>query len=152
MQYWIIKKKEDVKRILKDVYEKATHHDYVKPMTIHFEEYKNTRSHNQNSLSHVWYRAIAKYLEGKMTWDDGTPFTEDDVKQMLKWKYLPTKPTMLKGKEIHVPVDTSTLPSGEMYEFMERVNQWAIHKGLTLPVPEDSQFYKMRLQNDWTNI
>ena len=149
MQYWLIKSQDDVRRILADVYDKATHHDYTKPVKVFFEEYKPTRSLNQNALSHVWYREIAKYLKGSsFTWDDGTEFTEDDVKQMLKMKYLPTKPKKLKGREIHVPVDTSNLNAGDMYEYMERVQQWAIDKGLMLPVPEDSQFYKMRLQND----
>lgn len=148
MQYWLIKNSDDVRKVLADVYAKAIEHDYHKPMKVYFEEYKPTRSLNQNALSHVWYREIANYLDGLMTWDDNTPFTEDDVKQMLKMKYLPTKPKTLKGKVIHVPVDTSTLNSGDMYEYMERVQAWALDKGLTLPVPEDSQFYKLMQENN----
>ena len=148
MQFWLIKSGDDVRKVLADVYTKAMEHDYIKPMRVCFEEFKPTRSLNQNALSHVWYREIAKYLKGKMTWDDGTAFSEDDVKQMLKMKYLPTRSKILKGKEIHVPVDTSNLPAGDMYEYMERVQQWAMDKGLTLPVPEDSQYHKMRLEND----
>ena len=76
MQYWIIKDAEKVKDILRQVYDHAMAYDYQKPAKLYFEQYRPTRSLNQNALSHVWYREIAKWCKGRIAYDDGTEFTE----------------------------------------------------------------------------
>ena len=149
MQYWMIKSSDDVKKVLSQVYEKAVTHDYVKPMTVHFEEYKPTRSLNQNALSHVWYRQIATHLERRgIGFDDGTPFSVEYIKSECKKMFLPTETKQRRGEEVVIPIDTSSLPIGEMYAYMQKVFVWANEIGCTLSVPEDSQFNKLREQND----
>jgi hypothetical protein len=117
---------------------------------ITWDKYQPVRSLNQSALAEVWYRTIAKWCNdhgmGLTDPDTGevSDFTQEDAKGMMKLYFIGSKTKHLGSKEIHIPPSTSTLSKGEFFNYMEKMLAWATDKGIALPLPEDSQFVKLR--------
>ena len=70
---------------------------------------------------------------------------EEEMKAIVKYRFLGTE--SIKAGKIMIENQlrhTSKLKRGEMYHFMEQVNQWCLDLGLNLTVPDDSEFMQIR--------
>ena len=109
--------------------------------------WKDKRSIDQNSLSHMWYADITKQGNKRAGKNE---FNEDDVKRDLKKAFL--------GYEVIESVDvvtgekkrvkrlkkTSELDSGEMHIYLQKVEAWAYQAGFELRIPGDSEYRKLQ--------
>ena len=114
--------------------------DWSKPLAIQAKPFEQVRSLSQNALFHVWMKAVRDHFIER------TPDADEEAwKLFFKTEYLGTE-TLKAGKIIHENQlrHTSKLKRGEMYEFMEAVNAWCAQRGLTLPVPDSSEFMEIR--------
>ena len=114
--------------------------DWSKPLAIQAKPFEQVRSLSQNALFHVWMKEVRDHFIER------TPdATEEHWKIFFKTEYLGTE-TITAGKIVHENQlrHTSKLKRGEMYEFMEAVNAWCAQRGLTLPVPDSSEFMQIR--------
>lgn len=97
------------------------------------KEMKGRRTLSQNALFHAWVREVAEYVSGY------TGFEFDEIKHILKEKFLEPKVLMVNGEAIEYR-STAKLDTKEMYDFMERVYRWATTDlGLTLPLPPTAE-------------
>lgn len=132
--------------------------DYEKPCKLEIKPYVNSRSLSQNALMHMWFSQIHDRFtamgimvpiiehHGDETVIVGEePITADDVKLMMKHKFLGVK-DVVRGKLVIKDqlVKTSDLDAGEMTHFLDQVYDWAMDKGIYLPVPEHSVYKKYR--------
>lgn len=119
--------------------------DYDKPCKLEIKQYVDARSLSQNALMHMWFNQIYNRFSamGIMVGDE--PITAEDVKLMMKHKFLGVK-DVVRGKLVIKDqlVSTSSLDTGEMTYFLDQVYDWAMDKGIYLPVPEHSVYKKYR--------
>ena len=114
--------------------------DWSKPLAIQAKPFEQVRSLSQNALFHVWMKEVRDHFIER------TPDADEEAwKLFFKTEYLGTE-TLKAGKIVHENQlrHTSNLKKGEMYEFMEAVNAWCAQRGLTLPVPDSSEFMEIR--------
>ncbi|PHM61220.1 YbcN family protein [Xenorhabdus ishibashii] len=119
------------------------------PHRIIIKPWKNTRSLSQNATAHMWFGEISRYLKS-----NGAKFSPDEVKEMMKHTFL--------GYEVVERIDartqevehvrtlrqTSKLDTGEMFRFMEQVEQWAVGIGCFVTVPENSEYMKLKQEQE----
>lgn len=117
-----------------------------KSYRISLKLWKEKRSINQNSLSHMWYAEISAYLI-KSGRADATP---EWVKRNLKRTYLGceeiTYTDFVTGEKVttYEPRHTSSLDTGEMHFFLNQVERWCAQFGLALTIPHDSDYQKLK--------
>ncbi|RKQ38375.1 hypothetical protein [Enterobacter sp. R1(2018)] len=112
--------------------------------------WKDKRSLSQNALSHVWYEHISKYLikAGRQHCNAAW------VKHNLKATYLGFEDVMFTDfvtGEVTTRQElkhTSDLDTGDMHYFMMRIEAWAAQFGLTLPNPEDGEYFKLQRKQE----
>ncbi|ENM6468897.1 recombination protein NinB [Morganella morganii] len=119
-------------------------------LSITAKPYRPKRSLSQNSLSHVWYKEISEYLIRA-----GRPFcTEAWVKRSLKATYLGFETTeytdVITGEKTQRETlrRTSKLDKGDMHYFLQQIESWAAQFGLILTTPEDSEYMKLKREQD----
>lgn len=114
--------------------------DWSRPVSIKPEPYQNPRSLDQNALFHVWIREMVRHFKPARP-----ELTEEEMKNICKFRFLGTE-SVKAGKIVieNQLRQTSKLRKGEMYHFMEQVNQWCLELGLNLSVPDDSEFMRIR--------
>lgn len=112
--------------------------------------WREKRSLSQNSLFHAWMCELSEYLIGR-----GKPFaTPDWCKDALKHTYLGYESVervdVISGETTTVQNlrHTSDLDTGDMHDFMCRVEAWALNIGCRLPTPCDSEFMRLREQQE----
>ncbi|MBC8947278.1 YbcN family protein [Xenorhabdus indica] len=119
------------------------------PHRIIIKPWKNTRSQSQNATTHMWFGEISRFLKS-----NGAKFSPDEVKDMLKHTFL--------GYEVVERIDvntqevehvrtlrqTSRLDTGEMFRFMEQVEQWAVDIGCFVTIPDDSEYMKLKRRQE----
>ncbi|CDM88201.1 YbcN family protein [Xenorhabdus bovienii] len=119
------------------------------PHRIIIKPWKNTRSLSQNATAHMWFGEISRFLKS-----NGAKFSPDEVKEMMKHTFL--------GYEVVERVDartqepervrtlrqTSKLDTGEMFRFMEQVEQWAAGMGYFVTIPDDSEYMKLKRRQE----
>lgn len=106
------------------------------------------RTVSQNALFHMWCDEISTQLRsmGRDAW------TKEHTKACLKKTFLGDYEAKLTdvttGEVLCVmrPKETSKLPVGEMSTFMQQVEAWAFNAGLTLTIPEDSEYMNLKQQ------
>lgn len=90
---------------------------------------RNVRSVNQNA--YYWgviIDMISKYLG----------YFPDEMHEILKRKFLPSKVVKLKDEEIVIPESTARLDSGEFENYLESIRIWAATDlNMTIPVPNE---------------
>lgn len=117
-----------------------------KSYRISLKLWKEKRSLNQNSLSHMWYGEISEYLI-KSGRTDATP---EWVKRNLKKTYLGCEQVeytdFVTGEKVSTwePRHTSSLDTGEMHFFLNQVERWCAQFGLALTIPADSEYQKLK--------
>lgn len=121
-----------------------------KPLRLEVKEWREKRSLSQNALSHMWYTEISEYLV-KSGRTDATP---EWVKRNLKKTYLGYEEveytdfvTGTKTIELELR-HTSDLDTGDMHHFMCQVEGWCAQFGLTLTIPQSSEFQALRDKQD----
>ena len=139
-QFWLVKNKEQLKERLVFFSEWVLENwDWEKPLTWKAEPYEPKRSLDQNALMHVWMREIATHFSAKM------PVTTDEIKTLMKYKFLGTKDIVVGSTVIAGQVvETSGLKKGEMMRFMDEVYDWANDHGVRLSNPADSEYMRLR--------
>ncbi|OTA16529.1 hypothetical protein Xbed_03456 [Xenorhabdus beddingii] len=119
------------------------------PHRIIIKPWKNTRSLSQNATAHMWFGEISRYLKSK-----GGNYSPADVKDMLKHTFL--------GYEVIGRIDartqevehvrtlrqTAKLDTGEMFRFMEQIEQWAAGIGCFVTIPEDSEYMRLKREQE----
>ncbi|MBI6550713.1 YbcN family protein [Xenorhabdus lircayensis] len=119
------------------------------PHRITIKPWKNTRSSSQNATAHMWFGEISHFLKSK-----GANYSPEMVKDMLKHTFL--------GYEVIDRIDartqeiehvrtlkhTSRLDTGEMFRFMEQVEQWAAEIGCFVTVPDDSEYMRLKKEQE----
>lgn len=114
--------------------------DWSYPVQFKVSRYQQKRSLSQNSLFHVWCREMSEHFLSK-----GADINEEKMKELLKYKFLGTEDRVI-GKTI-IPAqvrETSGLGRGEMMNFMDEVQSWALDHGVKLTCPIDSEYMKLK--------
>lgn len=111
--------------------------------------WKDKRSIDQNSLSHMWYDDLAKQANARTKTNN---YTKESVKHDLKEMFLGYEDieqiNLLTGKittEKHLK-KTSELDIGEMHFYLQQIETWAIQNGFELRIPNDSEYQKLKIQ------
>ncbi|MBY6259114.1 YbcN family protein [Phytobacter diazotrophicus] len=113
---------------------------------LQIKPWREKRSISQNSLSHMWYSEISEYLI-KSGRTDATP---EWVKRNLKKTYLGcvevTYTDFITGEKTTnwEPRHTADLDTGEMHDFLCKVEAWCAQFGLALTIPLNCEFQQLR--------
>lgn len=109
--------------------------------------WKDKRSIDQNSLSHMWYADITKQGNERV---GKVEFDIDNVKKDLKKAFLGYEVVrytdVVTGEEKRVKrlKKTSELDSGEMHIYLQRIETWAYQNGFELRIPNDCEYRKLQ--------
>jgi hypothetical protein len=122
-----------------------------KKYRVNIVEWRSKRSISQNSLQHVIYSDISKYLisKGRIEW------TEKKVKESLKSKFLGWEQReiidVVTG-EITVKEmlrESSKLDVGEAFHYTTQIIEWAESIGCEIKIPAKCEYREiMERQND----
>lgn len=138
--YWIIRQGQDIDRVLSNVREWASGWDFSHPLVIQPRKYTNSRSLSQNALLHKWFQEMADYFSSR-----GAEIDAEKAKSLMKLKFLGTEDIVINKTVIEGQLkQTSKLDKGEMQLFMDLVYNWAVDHGVTLSMPEDSEYMRLR--------
>jgi len=102
-------------------------------ITVTIEERKMTRSLAQNSLLWLWNDRIRIGMVDA----GGTYLSKDELHDVLADHLLPTEVIEFEGKTITRRYSTAKLKVAKFTEFLSRIEEWAIGRGISLPHPED---------------
>jgi hypothetical protein len=98
-----------------------------KSLVVQIDKEKGVRSQNQNSwLWGVVYKSIA----------DATGYSETEVHEIMKRKFLPPKLVKWKGTDIRMPGSTSELNKTDFGEYIERIRAEVASLGITIEDPK----------------
>lgn len=120
-----------------------------KPHRVIIKPWKSTRSLSQNATFHMWCGEISRYL-----CDNGSKFTPETVKEMLKHTFLGYEVTEMidattqHTERVRTMRKTSKLDTGEMFHFMGQVELWATGIGCFVTIPENSEYMKLKREQD----
>ena len=102
--------------------------DLSKKWTVKVEPHKKKRSLSQNALYHKWLSVIS----------EDTGYSNDEVHELMKRKFLEPKMVEMGGESIQCWTTTSLDPKS-MSEFMNKVEAFANSQlGVILPSPHDN--------------
>ncbi|SFU93688.1 YbcN family protein [Xenorhabdus koppenhoeferi] len=119
------------------------------PHRIIIKPWKNTRSSSQNATAHMWFGEISHFLKS-----NGAKFSPEQVKEMMKHTFLGYEVVERINARTQEPErvrtlrQTSKLDTGEMFRFMEQVEQWAAEMGCFVTVPEDSEYMTLKREQE----
>jgi len=137
--YWLIKRKEEIPRIISNLQSWAGEWDFSHALCLTPKKYTNPRSLSQNALVHVWFDTMATHFSKKVDTN------AEQMKSLMKYKFLGTEDLVVGKTVIKDQLrSTSKLDKGEMTHFMNQVYDWAVDHGVTLPMPADSEYMKLR--------
>jgi hypothetical protein len=150
MKFLKIDSKQHIDSRLNTLKSELENFNWNHSVEIVWRKYQPVRSLNQNDLAEKWYRVIAQWCN-----DNGIGLTDPDTgevtnmeqhhaKDMMKLYFIGGQTKVVANKEIVFYPETSKMKKGEFFNYMEKMLAWATDKGIALPVPEDSQFAKIR--------
>ncbi|NHB94463.1 YbcN family protein [Photorhabdus cinerea] len=119
------------------------------PHRIIIKPWKNKRSLSQNATAHLWFGEISRYLCA-----NGAKYSLEEVKEMLKHTFLGYEVieimdvTTQLTERVRTLKRTSKLDTGDMFQFMERVEQWAVSIGCFVTIPANSEYMKLKQEQD----
>jgi len=144
--FWRISQRSQTQKILGNLAKWIEENwDFEDSLVLQPKPYKNPRSLSQNALFHMWCGEMAQQMADRGVKVEDEAITADDVKLMMKIKYLGTE-DIVRGKLVVKDQlrRTSTLDKGEMFHFMEQVEEWATDRGCQLTIPAQSDYMKYR--------
>lgn len=140
-QYWLIRSGREVDRVISSLKQWCEEWDFSTPLALQPKQYKNPRSLTQNALLHKWFGEMASHFSKKVDTD------AEQMKALMKLKFLGTEDIVVGHTVIPGQLKrTSKLDKGEMMRFMDDIYDWALDHGVTLTIPEDSEYMKLRRQ------
>jgi len=99
-----------------------------------------TRSNDQNSLYFQWMGVMAREFTKK-----GRAVSKDQMHELMKYKFLGTEYVRVGNTDLPDRLKSTTkLNKGEMSEYMNKVEAWALDCGVQLPMPEDNDYMAYR--------
>ena len=140
-EFWLVKDKAQLRQRI-EFFQKylESEWNWEYPAEWKVKRYSPKRSLSQNALFHVWCREMSDHFKEK-----GADITEERMKELIKYKILGTEDRKINNTIIPGQVrETSGLDRGEMMDFMDRVNEWAMDHGLFLSCPQDSEYMKLK--------
>lgn len=111
--------------------------------------WKDKRTIDQNSLSHMWYTDIAKQANQRAKTNS---YTLESVKKDFKEMFLGYEKVEHKNVitgEVTTTLElikTSDLDTGEMYFFLQQIETWSYQNGFKLRISNDSEYRKLQLE------
>ena len=150
LQKWIIKSQDDVGRVLGNMIGTVIDNWTEGPYQVVVEPYVYARTIPQNNLYWKWMGVVVDWMRSR---GSDVANDEDTAKRhasaFFQERFLGTE-TPKVGKWECDPqlISTKSLSTGDMFSYMEKVHAWCMNAGLTLPVPEESQYKKLRDKND----
>lgn len=145
----LIVSKEDIDEKLKFLRHKIEELNF--PVECLIQTWIAKRSLPQNALLHRWFRTIAEWCneKGIELKENGVKkkWRDEDAKLLMKRAFLGTKQVEVNGKMYTSDVSTADLNVSEMFDFMVKVETWAIDKGISLHVPEGCEYEALRDKN-----
>ena len=138
-QYWIIRAKSEIPNIINNLQSWADGWDFTHPLVLKPSKYTNPRSLSQNALLHVWFGTMSEHFSKKVDTN------AEQMKALMKYKFLGTEDVVVGKTIIEGQLrQTSRLTKGEMTQFMDQIHEWAADHGVNLPIPQDSEYMKLR--------
>jgi hypothetical protein len=138
-RYWLIRRKEEIPKVISNLHDWANEWDFSHPLSLTPKKYVHPRTLSQNALLHVWFDTMAAHFSKKVDTN------AEQMKSLMKYKFLGTEDIVISKTVIKDQLrSTSKLDKGEMTHFMNQVYDWAVDHGVTLPMPADSEYMKMR--------
>lgn len=138
-QYWILRAKNEIPRVINNLQSWADGWDFTHPLVLKPSKYTNPRSLSQNALLHLWFGTMAEHFSKKVDTN------AEQMKALMKYKFLGTEDVVVGKTVIEGQLrQTSRLTKGEMTQFMDQVHEWAADHGVNLPIPQDSEYMKLR--------
>ncbi|MBT0729536.1 recombination protein NinB [Rosenbergiella nectarea] len=117
---------------------------------IKVEPWRERRSLSQNSLQHLWYSEISRYLIR-----NGRTFASPEwVKDAMKHSYLGyeeiERVDVVTGerKVVQELKHTSKLTTGDMHHYLSKVESWAQNIGCLLTVPESCEYRELQRKQE----
>lgn len=111
------------------------------------KKWSDKRSINQNSLSHMWYEDITWQINNKLGKEAVTPESvKKDLKEMFLGYEEKEHTNVITGKTTytHTLVKTSELDRESMHFYLQQVETWAYQNNLTLRIPNNSEYMKIK--------
>lgn len=138
--FWMLRDRQQIKQRLQ-AFEQFLENDWdwSKPVAWKVQVYSPKRSLSQNDLFHKWCREIATSFT-----DRGRETSEEMVKDGLKLKYLGTEEKRIGDRVLEKLRETNALSVGDMYDFMNQVQAWAIDMGVELSHPQNSEYMQIQ--------
>lgn len=140
-EFWLVKDKTQLRQRI-EFFQKylESEWNWEYPVEWKVKRYIPKRSLSQNALFHVWCREMSDHFKER-----GADITEERMKELIKYKILGTEDRKINNTVIPGQVrETSGLDRGEMMDFMDKVNEWAMDHGLFLSCPQDSEYMKLK--------
>jgi len=140
-EFWMVKSADDITQRLvffEDWLRKNW--NWESPVQWKVSPYKPKRSLAQNALFHLWVSEMTAHFKKTMP-----GLTKKKMKILVKYKFLGTEDlvvgkTIIKGQVR----ETSSLDTGEMLEFMDKIQNWCLDLGVQLTCPADSEFMTLK--------
>lgn len=101
--------------------------------------WKDKRSIDQNSLNWMWCTEIANQAN-KVSKEQ---LSAEDVHEYYKKRFCPEKEKNVLGEIVKIR-STKLLDTGEMHFYLSQIEYDAGMKGLTLTVPNNSEYKKLQ--------
>lgn len=108
--------------------------DGQKPIEVLFREWKDPHTRSQQALYRIWCREIGAAINRH----------EDDVHDLLRYRFLGTITLEIDGDEIIRLPSTNSLGKQDMSEYMGKVEAQATEWGIMLSMPADNEYVKYR--------
>jgi len=140
-QFWLIKDRRQItERIAFFQQWLESEWDFSQPVTWEPKIYRNKRSLTQNALFHVWCRELSAHFSA-----NGYEVSEKEMKDLMKHKFLGCEDRVIHNTVIPQQLrESSELDSGEMMVFLDQIWAWAADHGVTLQIPADSEYMKLK--------
>jgi len=111
-----------------------------KTYRVSIKEWREKRSLDQNSTYWLWLNEINRQAPLKI--EHSNVKGAELWHEVFKKYYCPVK--NITNGEKNLPVkSTKLLDVGEMTYYLERIENWCIDRGITLPISEDSDYFKL---------
>lgn len=114
-----------------------------KEIEINARPWKSKRSLSQNNLYWQFLKEIASQVQVNHLY-----FEAETWHEYFKKYWCPEKRvTMPAGEDLFVK-STTKLDTGEMHFYLNRIEQWAMEKMISLTIPDSSEYAQLKRKQD----
>lgn len=109
------------------------------PIKISWKPYKQKRSLPQNALMWQWLTKLASKFSNGME-----SYSKEDMHDLMRHKFLGYETVTIGNTELKDRlISTTSLDTGAMFEYMQKVDAWAVAHGVFLPRPQDCEYEQL---------